>query len=363
MDRRTFLGRSAVTILGFSAARCAYHDVTPISLAKPVRFLTPTEQHYMKNGAEGSIAGWAQPQIRVSDWSTSLEGLFDVPGTLRYADLEAASADAIELVKTMQCVVDPNGTLVSTALWRGIPLRRFLDAAGIQLGTARRLRFVGADGFRNNLPLGRIYDAALTAELPPPILVTHMNGAPLPERHGGPVRLLVPDGFGYASVKWVQQIIATDEDVAWGTYQDTGFTDDSVSPVTSKVTVPSDNAVLAPGPVELSGFAVSGVAGIERVELRVDGGAWSPAALASRADVLAGSPEAGAALQLTQPELYPFPPRAVWVPWSFRWDATPGRHRIDVRAIDRSGNEQPERDLDITNGVNAYAAVRVEVTA
>ena len=42
-------------------------------------------------------------------------------------------------------------------------------------------------------------------------LAYEMNGMPLPPQHGSPLRLLVPDWYGMASVKWLKEIRAIKE--------------------------------------------------------------------------------------------------------------------------------------------------------
>ncbi len=363
MDRRGFLWRSAVGVLGLSLARCATHEVTPLVPGVALPFLTPTAEHYSKNGAEGSLAGWSMPDIAPEAWSLDIDGLVGEPLTLTLDHLRAEGARAVEIVKTMQCVVDASAGqgLVGTARWRGVPLSVFLDRAGVDRSRAKRLHLFGADGFTNNLRLDRIYGLDPADGVVEPLLVTHMNGEPLARKHGAPVRLIVHDGFGYSAVKWLVRIEATADDAPFGTYQETGFTDEARSPVFSRVTTPTDNLSVPAGAVEITGFATSGAEGIEAVEVRVDGGPWQPATLADREAVLRSHPELAGTAQFAAPERFVWPFRAVWALWSFTWQATPGRHRIEVRAIDRTGATQPERDSDISDGVNAVAAIRVGV--
>ena len=359
VDRRQFVGQTFVGLVGLGAAGCAWHEVNALVPGVEVPFLTGHGRHYVKNGAEGSLGGWSKPRIQAQDWSLSVTGLVDRDVTWTYADLEARGADSVEVLKTMQCVVDANSAegLVSTAMWRGVPLRALLDEAGVDLSRAKRLHFFGADGFTNNIPLERIFDPAEQLELAPPILVTHMNGAPLTRDHGAPVRLIVPDGFGYAAVKWLTHIEVTEDESAFGTYQDAGFTDESRSPVFSRFTAPIDNLEVAAGGAVAHGYAVSGHAGIAAVEVRVDGGPWQPAKMAEREEVLASFPEAARSFQFQQGLEWPF--RGVWALWSFEFQAAPGRHTIQARAYDRLGNVQPARDVEVSDGINSYASVRV----
>jgi len=38
------------------------------------------------------------------------------------------------------------------------------------------------------------------------MLAYQMDGGPLPQEHGAPVRVVIPDMYGYKNVKWVKQI-------------------------------------------------------------------------------------------------------------------------------------------------------------
>src|ERR671933_196078 len=46
---------------------------------------------------------------------------------------------------------------------------------------------------------------------PDTLLAWDMNDAPLTPEHGGPLRLVVPDWYGMASVKWLTRLEARDE--------------------------------------------------------------------------------------------------------------------------------------------------------
>ena len=45
---------------------------------------------------------------------------------------------------------------------------------------------------------------------PSNMLCYQMNGAPLPQPHGAPVRLIAPGGYGVANVKWINRIEVRD---------------------------------------------------------------------------------------------------------------------------------------------------------
>ena len=45
---------------------------------------------------------------------------------------------------------------------------------------------------------------------PSNMLCYQMNGAPLPQPHGAPVRLIAPGWYGVANVKWINRIEVRD---------------------------------------------------------------------------------------------------------------------------------------------------------
>ena len=93
---------------------------------------------------------------------------------------------------------------ISTAQWTGVPLRSLLERAGLG-EKAIELVFTGADGGE--------YQRSLPAEValdPATLLAFEMNGAPIPPAFGGPLRLVVPDWYGMASVKWLARIEAVE---------------------------------------------------------------------------------------------------------------------------------------------------------
>ena len=114
-----------------------------------------------------------------------------------------------------------------------------------------------------------------------------MNGQPLPASHGFPLRLVVPEWYGMASVKWLRSITAIAEPFE-GVQQTLLYRyrrseDEPGTPVTRK----QPRALMAPpgipefltrarhvraGRTRIEGRAWSGAAAVERVEFSADGG-------------------------------------------------------------------------------------------
>ncbi|GEB58218.1 sulfite oxidase [Streptomyces gardneri] len=231
---------------------------------------------------------------------------------------------------------------VGTADWTGVPLAALLAEAGTAEDAVEAV-FTGADhgvergveqDYRRSLPLRVAADPARD------VLVAYaMNGEPLPPQHGSPLRLVVPGWYGMAHVKWLHDITVTatpytgfQQSVAYR-IRTTAEGDEPGAPVTliapRALMIPpgfpdfmSRARVVRPGPVPLAGRAWSGHGPVTRVEIGEsdgDGGtAWTDAVL----------------------DRDPAHPWA-WSSWRASWTATPGHHRLTVRATDAEGHVQP----------------------
>ncbi|GIV58174.1 MAG: hypothetical protein KatS3mg042_1087 [Rhodothermaceae bacterium] len=364
--RRTFLGQlgrlSVGLVLWPVAAGCEDHAFEPVIAGSDVPFLTPEDVFYRQFGANGAVEGWAgAPALDASTWTMALEGLVERPMDLSIGELYADPPDTV--LATLRCIINSNAIpgLVGTATWTGVPLRVFLERAGVNPERARNLHVYGADGFTDKLALDKIYGAR-PEDLPEPMLVYEMNGRPLSPAHGAPVRLLVPGHFGFKSVKWISRIEVTDRDERFGSYPSVlGYDEDGRIPVNAKVTSHLRNDRVPPGLVQITGYALSGQAGIASVEVAVDEAPFRPARLLTLREILATNPDVQGCVQILQPERYGYPFPGVWVLWEYRWRATEGVHRLRIRASDTLGNMQPETDTNPKDGENPVFEIEVQV--
>lgn len=87
------------------------------------------------------------------------------------------------------------GWIVPNLRWRGVRLATVLERVGVR----PEARWVQASvpGFSLPLPLPAANEALLALQL---------NGQALPPEHGAPVRLLVPGGECFTSVKWLDHL-------------------------------------------------------------------------------------------------------------------------------------------------------------
>jgi DMSO/TMAO reductase YedYZ molybdopterin-dependent catalytic subunit len=381
LDRRLFLKGAGGTALGLVfAPACESNQVRPKGIGREFDFLTPvdaslegdpgrrpTDAFYLQWGAESTVDGWTyadQPVIAPDEWSLRIEGLVQTPLDITFADLErkAAAGEEVVLLNTLRCIFDTTDIpgLVGNALWRGVPLRSVLEDAGIDPQQTARIRYFGRDGFANNLRLEDVFLPDALTEPLDPLLVYEMNGEPVPHVHGGPVRLLTPGRYGYKNVKWIERVVATDDDSVFGQYQSVfGFFDaGTIQPIT-KVTNPLTEAEIPAGPFDVFGYALSGLAGITTVEVSIDGGPFEATELVPLEDIRTSFPVIDASIQVASGATYPF--RSVWTLFRYAWDAPPGEHTLRFRATDAAGNVQPEADDDPTDGTTAYWRVTVRV--
>lgn len=157
-------------------------------------------------GAEALVplvptSGWriytvsdSMPTFDPATWRLSVGGLVGRPLSLSIDDLRALPRAS--QVSTFHCVT---GWTVDGVHWRGVRLHDLLAHAQAQPG-AHALQFVSAEQpYVDYLTL----DQAL---LPDVLLAYEMDGRPLPREHGAPVRLVIPDMYGYKNVKWLREV-------------------------------------------------------------------------------------------------------------------------------------------------------------
>jgi DMSO/TMAO reductase YedYZ molybdopterin-dependent catalytic subunit len=191
-----------------------------------------------------------------------------------------------------------------------------------------------ADGFTAGTPTATVLEGRDA------MLAVAMNGEPLPLNHGFPVRMLVPGLYGYVSAtKWLVDLELTTFDAFDPYWTRRGWARQAPVKTMSRIDTPRPLRRVAAGTVAVAGVAWAQHRGIERVEARVDGGPWRPARLAEEHTV------------------------DTWRQWVWPWDATPGRHLLEVRATDGGGAIQPEdRAEPFPDGATGWHSVAVTVT-
>ena len=351
LDRRVFLGRAgavaALAIVGAGAGRALFERtrrliagrdevVLPFAgeVAPPIPpaatldvqgispLITPNADFYRIDTAPLS-----PPTVDLSSWTLSITGMVDRPITLDFTDL--SDLPMVERVITIACVSNQvGGDLIGTAKWLGTPLGDLLRRAGVQSG-ATQIVGRSVDGFTVGFPTDRAFDGRDA------LVAIGMNDEPLPFEHGFPARLVVAGLYGYVSAtKWLSEIELTTWDAFDAYWVPRGWSKEGPIKAQSRIDTPLRHTRLTAGPVGVGGVAWAPTRGIQRVELRVDGGDWMEAKLAESID------------------------DDVWRQWSLVWDATPGTHQIQVRATDGDGVTQTEERSPVApDGATGYHTI------
>jgi DMSO/TMAO reductase YedYZ molybdopterin-dependent catalytic subunit len=249
------------------------------------------------------------PKVDPRTWELRIHGLVDRELRLSFADL--LNRRLIERDITLTCVSNEvGGPYVGNARWIGVPIAELLREAGVRDG-ADAVKSTSVDGLTIGTPLKALTDGRDA------ILALGMNGEPLPFEHGFPVRMVVPGLYGYVSAtKWIVDFEVTRFSEFSAYWTDRGWSVEAPIKTSSRIDVPKGFARIKPGPAVAAGVAWAQHRGITKVEVQVDDGDWQPASLAAEDTI------------------------DTWRQWTFRWNATPGNHKLTVRATDADGQVQ-----------------------
>ena len=121
------------------------------------------------------------------------------------------------MVRDYQCVT---GWKVYHVHWQGVSLKTLARIAGAR-PAARFINFYSADG---------VYSESLRlpgqAFQPDVMLGYHLNGRPLVREQGAPLRLVVPEMYGYKYAKWINRVEFSDRQEI-GYWEQNGYTVDA----------------------------------------------------------------------------------------------------------------------------------------
>ena len=271
------------------------------------------------------------PRVSTDSWSLTIDGAVDRPFTLTFDELLALPM--IEADITLCCVSNEvGGPYIGGARWLGVRTRDLLERAGVRSG-ADQILSRSTDGMTISTPL-----TALTDDRDALVAVA-MNGEPLPALHGFPARLVTPGLYGFVgATKWLTRMTATTYAVDSAYWTDRGWATDAPILTQSRIDTPRARSTVEAGPVTIGGVAWAQGRGVEAVEVRVDDGPWQQATL---------GPDAGI---------------DYWRQWYLRWDATPGRHSLAVRATDVTGATQTDVRTDpYPSGATGWHNLDVDV--
>src|SRR5438270_10425696 len=217
--------------------------VTPPEAAHqgPVSAITPAPDFYQVS------KNFQDPVVSANGWALQVGGHVGRPLRLSLPELEAIPG--VTEVVTLECISNNvGGSLMSTGRFTGLPLRDLLTMAGPTPG-AHAVAFKARDGYTESLALDTVMASSQ-------ILVAYrLNGAPLPDLHGFPARILIPGHYGMKGPKWLDSISLVPS-VEQGYWEGQGWDQEALVRTTARFDVPVDGALLrAQAPAALAGVA------------------------------------------------------------------------------------------------------------
>ncbi len=159
----------------------------------------------------------AVPTVPAEQWIVKVDGLVDTPLII---DRTAwSSLQRLDETVDFHCV---EGWSVDDVRWGGVAPSVLLDQAGVRPEARYAVFYTYGGTYLSTLPLDLVRDSAT-------VLADQLDGQPLPSKHGGPLRLIVPKQLGYKSVKWVERIELTDS-IRTGYWEERGYPEDAPIP-------------------------------------------------------------------------------------------------------------------------------------
>ncbi len=285
--------------------------------------ITTNADHYVVT--QNSV----DPTTNIDLWRLDVNGLVKNSGTYTFSEVQQLPSTSRPI--TLQCIASGiGGHLISTAIWQGVTLRTLLEKHGGVVANASYVAFSSIDGYTMSLPLNDV----LMADA---LLAWRMNGAELPQRHGYPMRVLIPGHYGEENPKWLTRVEVTDHFVG-GLYSDQGWYNGPLHTM-SRIDHPADPTPLG-RTISIGGIAFAGNRGIQKVEVSTDDGqTWHVASL--------------------QPPLS----EDSWVFWSWQWTPTQrGTYTLVCRATDGTGAVQTSHiQGTVPNGGTGYYHKAVQI--
>ncbi|MGE3808016.1 MAG: molybdopterin-dependent oxidoreductase [Gemmataceae bacterium] len=312
---------------------------------------------------------------------------FDNGSALDYATLvDLGKKHSVKVLKAMQC----STPLSNHAVWEGVPLREVVRLLG-KVGDFQRINISGFHDPSNPQSHFHSVSASYAHVMEndpgdPPIIVAYrLNGAPIPQARGGPVRVIVPWAYGFRSVKSLQRLVLTSDPKPVNTY----FKRSPDTNYVMTIAWPEGPFEFKSGrAITIRGMTVCGKEGLKGVEywlrpdtgeegrLREDDPAWKTATW--QPCVLEPPPQdwkAHLPAGVSSKELWGFDPETGQPKeWPVRYsvgmwtaplkDLKPGTYELRVRAVDQSGRAQPAlpQNRDRAKSQNSIKCRIIKVT-
>jgi DMSO/TMAO reductase YedYZ molybdopterin-dependent catalytic subunit len=157
------------------------------------------------------------PDVPPEQWVVTVDGLVETPLTVDHALW--STLPRVDETADFLCV---EGWGVDDVRWGGVAPSVVLDQAGVRPEAKYAVFYASGGVYLSTLPLELVRDSQS-------LLADAIAGAPLPPKHGGPLRLVVPKQLGYKSVKWVERIELSDT-IKTGYWEGRGYPEDAPIP-------------------------------------------------------------------------------------------------------------------------------------
>jgi sulfoxide reductase catalytic subunit YedY len=141
--------------------------------------------------------GQTMHTVDLTTWRLHVSGEVGLPLTLRYEDIAA-----LPTIERRVLLICPD-TFSFLADWKGVSLRKILEAARVREGITR-VEIRSADDLIERQEVFAIEDVLHEKVF----LAYAVNGEPLPEAHGFPLRVVAEDRYGNHWVKYVVSVKA-----------------------------------------------------------------------------------------------------------------------------------------------------------
>lgn len=326
-----------------------FTDVPPPAAPKPgappppVRFDPKNLTNFVVSNDEFfAVSHYGMPTVDAAAYRLRVTGLVQKPLELTLADLK--KRPRVEHFVGFECSGNNNARgnpLIGNARWAGTALAPILKEAGVK-ANGREVVFFSADKGAEEVTHGRGNVKAeqhfargmdLADATRPEVFVAYeMNGEPLPQNHGFPIRLMAPGWYGVANVKWLDHIHVQDSRYM-GRFMGRDYVtlkSEAIGGETLWMETWVGRTRLKSAVARLTrtgstfkavGFALTDGTPLKAVEVSIDGGAWKPATMWKENTTHS------------------------WKLFTYEWSGLqPGEHTIVSRAIDARGDMQPEED-------------------
>lgn len=239
--------------------------------------------------------------VDIDAWSLTIEG--EVKKTMTVTYDQILKMPRVVVANTFECSGNGRSLLrksargnpwtiggVGNAVWGGVWLHELLEEAGLQ-NSAGYVAFEGFDKSGRSAGIDFVRSIPIEKAMSSTLLAYEMNGEPLPEAHGYPLRGLPLGWTGANCVKWLRKITVMDRpfegyfmDKVYRVYhegqQPTDGEPVTEIPLKSIITQPSNGEEVSRGRVVVLGAAYGGGQEIAGVDISLDrGSSWTEAEL------------------------------------------------------------------------------------